>query len=141
MAIAFQYGFWEQFAVTGIGGVFGTTFFTYFGEAVKRRVRSYRNRRKSAVAATPAPVNAPNQPPKNTFTRRIWNAFGLPGLAFLTPPVLSPPLGVALALGFGAQRSQVVVYMGVSMLMWAGVFAALGTQILAWLQQVGLVGA
>lgn len=61
---------------------------------------------------------------QKVFTRKnrrivsIWSRFGIQGLAFLTPILLSPIVGTMLAVSFGEKRSRIYWYMFVSALFW-----------------------
>lgn len=61
---------------------------------------------------------------KALFTRRnrrivrIWNAYGLAGVAFLTPVLFSPIVGVFVAISFGGSKRKMVKYMFVSAAFW-----------------------
>ncbi len=62
---------------------------------------------------------------RRLFTRRsrqmvrVWNRYGLIGVAFLTPVLLSPIGGAMIALSFGGSRKRVLQYMFVSAVFWA----------------------
>ncbi|GAB2549430.1 hypothetical protein [Spirosoma aerophilum] len=79
--------------------------------------------------------------PAKRFTKRtrmairIWKRFGLAGIAFLTPILLTPIGGTILAVSFGVKRGQLLLYMLVSAVIWAVV------QTLALYQIPGLKGA
>ncbi|MEX0813683.1 MAG: hypothetical protein WD048_15805 [Chitinophagales bacterium] len=61
---------------------------------------------------------------KALFTKRnrrivtIWNKYGLAGVAFLTPVLFSPIVGVLVAVSFGGSKSKMVKYMFVSAAFW-----------------------
>lgn len=61
---------------------------------------------------------------KALFTRRnrrivrIWNRYGLAGVAFLTPVLFSPIVGVFVAISFGGSKRKMVKYMFVSAAFW-----------------------
>ncbi len=41
----------------------------------------------------------------------IWKRYGLIGISFLTPILLSPPGGAILAVAFGGSRKKILLYM------------------------------
>jgi uncharacterized membrane protein len=55
---------------------------------------------------------------KNRRVVTIWSRFGIQGLAFLTPILLSPILGTMLAVSFGETRARIYWYMFISALFW-----------------------
>lgn len=54
---------------------------------------------------------------KRVFTKRnrrfvkIWSRYGVKGIAFLTPILLSPPIGTILANAFGGHRKEIIKWM------------------------------
>lgn len=56
---------------------------------------------------------------------RIWNKFGISGIAFLTPILFTPIGGSIVAMSFGEQPRRIIGYMAVSAAFWA-VVASLG---------------
>ena len=48
----------------------------------------------------------------------IWLKYGVPGIAFLTPIVLSPLLGTILAHAFGGKKARIIKYMWISSVVW-----------------------
>ena len=55
---------------------------------------------------------------KNRRIVKIWNRYGLAGVAFLTPVLFSPIVGVFLAISFGGSKRRMVKYMFVSAAFW-----------------------
>lgn len=61
---------------------------------------------------------------KKRFTRRnrrfvyIWKRWGLLGVSFLTPIILTPVGGALLANLFGGPKKQIILYMMVSAFFW-----------------------
>lgn len=118
--------FLEMFICTSVGGMLGITVFTFFGEGIRAWWQQRQKRRKGTHDE---PYVAK---PPSAFAQRIWDRFGLPGVALLTPPFLSPPIGTAIALAFGTPRVLILGWMYSSMILWALVFSAFG----GWIQSV-----
>jgi membrane protein DedA with SNARE-associated domain len=53
----------------------------------------------------------------------IWKKYGLPGVAALTPVVLTPIGGTLLAISFGAPRNKLILYMFISAAIWSVIFS------------------
>lgn len=76
---------------------------------------------------------------KKRFTKRsrrfvkIWKRWGVPGVAFLTPLLFSPPIGTMLVVAVGAKRRQIMLYMFLSAVFWSVV------QTYIWYQLADLV--
>lgn len=109
MSMAMKLSFWEQFLITTSGGIAGVVFFTYLGD----KVRSWIARRRGR----------PVQSFSSQKWARFWEKYGLWGVAWLTPPILSPPIGTAIALAFGSPRRQIATRTSIAMVVWGAFFA------------------
>lgn len=54
----------------------------------------------------------------------IWKKYGLPGVAALTPVLLSPIGGTLLALSFGTPKNKLILYMFISAAIWSVLFSS-----------------
>ena len=81
--------------------------FSFFGDKIKFFILAtfYRNKKKKFTAS-------------NRRLVTIWNKYGMVGIALLTPPLLTPPIGTLVASGFGEPRKTIVLYMLVSSVIW-----------------------
>ncbi|MCX7606958.1 MAG: hypothetical protein N2170_06825 [Bacteroidia bacterium] len=109
MSLALGLNFWEQFLSTTIGGIAGVSFFTYLGDTLRSWIARKRNR--------------PLSPLPSAKWSRLWEKYGLWGVALLTPPILSPPIGTAIALAFGTPRPLLLWRMSIAMVLWGLFFA------------------
>lgn len=109
MSMAMKLSFWEQFLTTTAGGIAGVVFFTYLGDKIRAWVARRRGR---PVSALPSARWA-----------HFWEKYGLWGVALLTPPILSPPVGTAIALAFGTPRERIVLRTSLAMVVWGLAFA------------------
>jgi len=50
--------------------------------------------------------------------KRVWEGYGLPGVALLSPLIMGAPLGSALALALGAAARRLLGWMIVSVALW-----------------------
>lgn len=50
---------------------------------------------------------------------KTWNKYGVPGLSFLSPLIIGSHLGAILAIGFGAGKRQIAMWMTMSLLFWS----------------------
>ena len=53
----------------------------------------------------------------------IWKKYGLPGVALLTPLLLTPIGGTVLAISSGSPKEKIIFYMFLSASFWAVVFS------------------
>ncbi len=63
--------------------------------------------------------NKPMFSKKNRRIVAIWNKFGVVGVAFLTPILLTPIVGTVVAALFGAPRKQIFIHMLWSSIVWS----------------------
>ncbi|HEY4651140.1 MAG TPA: hypothetical protein VIG72_06985 [Pontibacter sp.] len=63
--------------------------------------------------------NKPVFSKKNRRIIKIWKNFGVVGVAFLTPILLTPIVGTIVAALFGAPRKQIFVHMLWSAVVWS----------------------
>ncbi|NDK57530.1 hypothetical protein GWO68_16520 [Pontibacter sp. BT213] len=63
--------------------------------------------------------NKPMFSKKNRRIVTIWNKFGVVGVAFLTPILLTPIVGTVVAALFGAPRKQIFIHMLWSSVIWS----------------------
>ena len=83
-------------------------------------ITKLRHGKTSAVLAVDPPLSAKPEPKPNFF-RKIWNKYGLIGLA-LTAPLLSGTLaGAALAAALGSKRGSILIWFAVGIILWAAV--------------------
>ena len=109
---------WPETAFCAITGMMITVMLvTYAGAAIQALMQRYR----------PAP---PKRFTKRTrMAVRIYRKTGLAGIAFLTPLILTPIVGTALAVSFRLERFQIILYMLLSAVFWAVVQTVLLYQI------------
>lgn len=115
----------ESFLMTNLGLMVSVIIFVSLGEQLKKRLFD-RYLRKKVFS------------PRNRRLVQIWTKYGLGGIAFLTPILLSPPVGTLVATSFGESRKKILVYMLISGLFWGLVVVIavyfFGNQIKQWLQ-------
>ncbi|MFY0593419.1 hypothetical protein [Roseivirga sp.] len=115
----------EIILITLAGLMTSVTLFTFLGEKIKRHV-------------IPVFVKNPKKfSPKSRRMVRIWKKYGIVGVCFLTPLILSPPGGALLVSSVGAPRKQVFFYMLLFGIMWSVVW----TYSVDWLMDIGLVNS
>jgi hypothetical protein len=110
--VVFKFNFVKVITVSCLGGITGNILFTYLSAGIIRAVHNYRAKR-----------NLIHQ--KKIFTKfnrriiRIKQRFGLTGIAFITPVILSTPVGAFLAERFFKHKRRVIIYLSISVVFWA----------------------
>lgn len=111
-AVVADFDFFKAMTVTISGGIAGTFFFTYLSDWLLHFIQKIRAR-------------SGKQANRKKFTRmnrlivKVKRNFGLLGLAILTPSVLSIPLGCFLAARYYSNKQQIILYMSISVVIWA----------------------
>ena len=116
----FNFSFAETVLWTNIGGGMGIYFFGFLSEKVmawwKKTFRRIRKRHLAQVKG------------KKVFTARnrriirIKQRYGLPGIAFTTPLLLSIPVGVFLTVRYYGSRGRNFIYLIASNLFWSVIY-------------------
>ncbi len=91
-----------------IAGMMTTiTVFSFFGEKLRHTafIRFFKSKKVFS--------------PKSRKFVAIWKKYGIIGISFLTPILLSPPGGAILAIAFGGNRKQMLLYMFVFSVLWS----------------------
>ncbi len=97
--------------IATVAGMMGSVVaFTFFGNWLRLKVinRLYNNHRRFT--------------PNNRRFVQIWKKYGLAGVAFLTPLLLTPIGGTILAVAFGSPKERILLYMFISGVVWGTVF-------------------
>lgn len=115
----------ENFIAVFVGSMIGIGIYTFFGQ----KIRVWNKHRRQSKADYGLKVQKNFR--KARRIKRIWHKFGIVGIAFLTPPLLSPPLGTLIAVGFDETKTRIFLFMGVSVALWAGAFCFLGDNIMS----------
>lgn len=117
LALAFGFSFWKTIAVTCTGGFMGITIFVNLGEYFVKKARERKEKR----------IAEGRKKRKRVFTRTnkiivyMKRNFGLIGIAFITPPLLSIPLGSILAVRYFRHKSKyyILTIMYISIVFWS----------------------
>ena len=98
---------------TVLGMMTAVVAFTYFGNFLRQRVfkRFFQNRKKFT--------------PRNRKITKLYKKYGLGGIAFLTPILLTPIGGTLIAVSFGSPKEKIILYMFISGVVWAIIFSSL----------------
>lgn len=109
---------WIETALCTITGMMITVMVvTYAGAAIQAIIHRYR------------PTTPKRFTKRTRMAVRIYKKTGMAGIAFLTPLILTPVIGTALAVSFRPERYQIILYMLISAVFWAIVQTVLLYQI------------
>ena len=133
LSIGYDFHFWIGVPATVAGAMLGIFVFIFFGELIRGLSARFLRKRRPFQ-------NVPIK--RRRLIVKIKNRFGLPGIAFLTPFVLTVPVGaiVAVALGYRWYRilfAMLISFSGWSLLVFS-LYELLGIDLPALM--AGLVG-
>jgi hypothetical protein len=96
----------ETWISTVMGMMATVLIITYAGTELRKRIfRQYFSKKRKFT-------------PYNRRMVKIWNRYGIVGVAFLTPIILSPPVGSILAVAFGEKKKKIITAMLISACVW-----------------------
>ncbi|MEM7035374.1 MAG: hypothetical protein AAF570_00265 [Bacteroidota bacterium] len=126
LAVVYEMTQFQIFLSLAIGGVAGVVAFSLLAMPI-RNWRKRKRREKMKTSTKPLKIK------KARKIVKLWKKYGLVGIAILTPPVVSPPIGSFIAVAFGEKFVRILLYMIPSVLVWSALFALLGDWFLALL--------
>lgn len=138
----YDFTFFETNIFAILGGMLGVWFFLYLSKWILklyRKIRAYYfhvfKRKNPMFSELVVDVDAPievrydyvlkNNPKKKLFTTRnrriikIWQGYGLIGLAALTPIIFSIPIGTFIMARFESNNKKILWYMLISITCWS----------------------
>lgn len=110
----FKMSFIETILYTNIGGLLGIVGFTFLSKGIIRLVELIRLKNHGS-----------RKKPKYTFTKRnrrlvtLRKKYGLPGIAFLTPVILSIPVGSFLIEKYYGTNKRNFLFLVLSNVVWS----------------------
>lgn len=125
MGYGFGLSFMESFIFTLVGMMSSVLIFSILGKWLKEKilVRFQKNKKRFT--------------PKNRMRVRIWRKYGLTGIAFLTPLVLTPIVGTLISAHFGEHWRKIFIYMLISAVFWGliciSILYIFGDVVLHWI--------
>lgn len=112
-AFTFKFDSHTTFIICSLGGLTGCTVFIVLSSKIWNLINKYV--KKTFKKQKPKKIFTP----KNRRFIKIKSKFGLPGLAILTPTILSIPLGCFLALKYFKNKAKVAIWMFGTTILWA----------------------
>ena len=98
--------FAETLLLTVAGMMTSVLLFSFIGSAASRWYVAQRRKKQKPIFNK-----------KSRRLVKIWQRFGMSGIAFLTPLILSPIIGTIVAIVLGAPKKRIVLHM-----LWSAVF-------------------
>ncbi len=142
----YDFSFFETVLYCVIGGMLGVWVFTFFSleiqltwDWIKHRFKKMVNYRpvfskpkatESGISINYTYVENPKAIVKKVFSPRsrkivkLWKKYGLIGIAFLTPVLISIPIGTIIANTFESNKARIFLYMFISIVFWSITFTS-----------------
>ncbi|WP_044211034.1 hypothetical protein [Flammeovirga sp. OC4] len=98
----------ETTVITILGMMLTVVTLTYMGAKARKKILEWMNRGKVRRLFTK----------RNRMIVRVWQGYGMKGVAFLTPILFGPPIGMLIALSFGEKKRRIISYMFLSAVFW-----------------------
>lgn len=122
VALGVGISYLQTILITTIGGATGVVVFYYFGTFIFRTIDEWvSSKRKNRVIKK-----------KKVFTRRnrtlvrFRKRYGLPGLALLTPTILSIPIGTIIASRYFHNPYRTIPFLIASVFLWSLLLTSVG---------------
>ncbi len=101
LGLSYGFGVILTSIITTLGTVTAAVVFSFFGPQIRAFIALFRRNKKKKKVFTK----------KNRRFVKIWNKYGVGGIAFFTPILLTPIGGTILANAFGGKKSDIIKYM------------------------------
>lgn len=123
--LEFKFSFFETILWMNVGGILGIYFFAYLSEGLNRWIKNLISQRKKKRGIAEKPKKK-----KRIFTKRnrriiqIKQKYGLIGIAFITPLLLSIPIGVFLAVRYYPRSRAKYAFLIGSNIAWSFIYTS-----------------
>ncbi len=107
LAAGYGYNLLEVTLYTALGGTIGLIGFMYFSKFVLYWYKRFFPKKRRKFTRM------------NRFIVRVRQRFGLYGIAFITPPLLSIPIGTLIASSIYSNKKRVFLFLFTSILFWS----------------------
>ncbi len=109
LGLAAGYPYLKTVLITMLGMMSSVVLFSYLGDFIRLRIfnRIYKPKKKKTFSK------------KSRRFVRIWRKYGVKGVAFLSPILLTPIGGTVILTTFGSPRPQIIYYMFISAIFWS----------------------
>lgn len=109
MAAGFGFSYLEVAFYTALGGILGVVVFVSLAESIKvLKAKYFPSKKKKRVFTY-----------KNRMIVKVKRNFGLAGIAFISPWLLSVPIGTLIACSMYRDRRKVFLYQSLGIIFWS----------------------
>lgn len=118
-ALLLGYSFWETVGITSAGGMSSVVFFYVLSARVMELYRRRRLKRIAKRIAKGKPVNIRYFTFLNKLMVRVKMRIGVAGMAFLTPTIISIPIGAVVSAKFFKHHILMLPALIISVFFWS----------------------
>ena len=118
---------WEMGSAIFTGGSTGILIWAFFAGQIRTYFRRRRIRKKTTLPYSQRKLR------RMRWLVRIRSRFGSAGIALITPPLISPIIGVPLTIFLKETLPKTIILHIISMAFWAIILASFGGQISQWI--------
>jgi uncharacterized membrane protein len=130
LGMAYGFNVVETALISWLGMMTTVYILSYFGTEIRTlTVRVFGKKKQKKKVFTPR---------KRRFVK-IWKTYGVMGIAFLTPVLLSPPGGTILANAFGGKREDIIRWMWIFGGFWSFTLTLLVKYASWFLKDIGII--
>ncbi len=108
IGIAYGFNVFVTGSLTILGMMTSVYVFSFFGDQIRALISKVFGNKKKQVFTK-----------KNRKFVQIWKKYGVPGVALLTPILLTPIGGTILVNAVGAKKEDIIKYMWMSCVLWS----------------------
>lgn len=112
LALGLGFSFWQTLFVCFVGGSMGVLFFAFFSQKLIDLYFSVFPKKDKSEKKEKETF-------KQKMVRKAMDKYGLIGLAFLTPVILSIPFGTFITLRYFPNKLKTIPYLFVSVFLWS----------------------
>ncbi len=105
--LAFKLSWYETAICATVGMLLAVVVFVFLGHAIQELSNKYRSQKPKLFSR------------RSRYAVKIWQRFGILGIAFLTPLVFTPIGGTLIAVSFRVSKAKIIYLMFVSAVFWA----------------------
>lgn len=106
LGLAYKLPLLSIILLTSLGMMFTVYLFTFFGATLRKVLSGFTKKKKKFTK-------------KNRQFVKLWNTYGLIGVCFLTPLILTPPGGAILVNLLEKNKKKIITWMWLSALGWS----------------------
>lgn len=99
--------------ISAMGAILAAAIITVLGDNLRNRILKWKYGDEKKL--------------ENSRLYKIWNKYGIIGLGLTSPLIFGAPLGAAVGIALGAQKSKLMIWMSIGIVLWSVGLTVAGT--------------